>query len=54
MTAWDVATWVAVLVLGPGAVVVFVAVLCDLRRLLGGGEAGEPAQQPPTRRSPSP
>ena len=47
MTAWDVATWVAVLVLGPGAVIVFVAVLRDLRGLLG-GEAGEPAQQPPT------
>lgn len=35
LTAWDVATWLAVLVLGPGAVIVFVAFLLDLRRLLG-------------------
>ena len=49
MTAWDVATWVTVLVLGPGAVIVFVAFLRDLRRLLGAGfPDGRSAQQPPT------
>jgi hypothetical protein len=35
VSAWDAGTWLAVLVLGPGAVVVFVAFLRDLRRLLG-------------------
>jgi hypothetical protein len=35
MTGWDVLTWAAILVLGPGAVVVFVAFLRDARRLLG-------------------
>ena len=35
MTVWDAGTWLAVLVLGPGAAVVFVAFLRDLRRLLG-------------------
>lgn len=43
MTAWDVATWVTVLVLGPGAVIVFVAFLCDLRRLLGAPNHGRAA-----------
>lgn len=42
LTAWDVATWLAVLVLGPGAVVVFVAFLRDLRRLLGEAPAVPP------------
>lgn len=41
MTAWDAGTWLAVLVLGPGAVVVFVAFLRDLRRLLGASPADE-------------
>jgi hypothetical protein len=36
VTGWDVATWVAILVLGPGAVAVFVAVLWDARRLMRG------------------
>ena len=35
MTAWDVGTWLAARVLGPGAVIVFAAFLRDLRRLLG-------------------
>ena len=49
MTVWDVATWVTVLVLGPGAVIVFVAFLRDLRRLLGALTTdGRPTQQPPT------
>lgn len=34
MTPWDVLTWASVLVLGPGAVFVFVAFLRDARRLL--------------------
>jgi hypothetical protein len=32
MTIWDVATWLAIAVLGPGALVVFVAFLRDLVR----------------------
>jgi hypothetical protein len=49
LTAWDVGTWLAVLVLGPGAVVVFVAFLRDLRRLLGvTPPEAPPGQQPPT------
>lgn len=35
MTAWDAMTWATVLVLGPGAVIVFVAFLKDVRRMLG-------------------
>jgi hypothetical protein len=34
MSGWDAVTWAAVLVLGPGAVVVFVAFLRDARRIL--------------------
>lgn len=48
LTAWDVATWLAVLVLGPGAVVVFVAFLRDLRRLL----AEAPVDTPPDSAAP--
>lgn len=39
MSGWELSTWAVVLILGPGAVAVFVAVLRDLRRLwrdLGG------------------
>lgn len=56
MSVWDVATWAAVLILGPGGVIVFVAFLRDLRRLLadperpvarqpwrGGGDGGRRA-----------
>lgn len=32
MTVWDVMTWLSIAVLGPGAVVVFVAFLRDLMR----------------------
>jgi hypothetical protein len=32
MIIWDVATWLAIAVLGPGALVVFVAFLRDLIR----------------------
>jgi len=34
MSVWDAVTWAAILTLGPGAVVVFVAFLRDARRLL--------------------
>lgn len=34
MIAWDVMTALAIATLGPGAVVVFVACLRDIRRLL--------------------
>jgi hypothetical protein len=36
MTVWDALTWVAVAVLGPGVLVVCVAVARDLWRLLRG------------------
>ncbi len=39
MTAWDVLTWVAIAILGPGALIVFVAFLRDLLR---------PAPRPPS------
>lgn len=38
MTGWDLMTWGAILVLGPGALVVFVAFLRDLGALLSGGK----------------
>lgn len=50
MTGWDVAAWVAVAVLGPGAVIIFVAFLLDARRLLGrarGGGAGDEPRAAP-------
>jgi hypothetical protein len=50
VTGWDLATWLAVLLLGPGSVVVFVAFLRDLRRLLGAPEGRPGAQQPPSSR----
>jgi hypothetical protein len=34
MTVWDVLTWVTVAILGPGVLVIGVAVGRDLRRLL--------------------
>lgn len=33
MNPWDLATWMAVAVLGPGAVVVFAAFIRDLLRM---------------------
>jgi uncharacterized protein (DUF983 family) len=35
MTVWDVVTWVTVAVLGPGVLVLCVAVARDVRQLLG-------------------
>jgi hypothetical protein len=35
MSGWDALTWAAIVVLGPGAVIVFVALLRDARRILG-------------------
>jgi hypothetical protein len=32
VTGWDVATWLAIAVLGPGAVVIFTAFVRDLLR----------------------
>ena len=32
MTVWDAMTWLAIAVLGPGAVIIFLAVLRDLAR----------------------
>ena len=45
MTIWDAVTWLAVAVLGPGVLVICVAVARDLRRLLGG--AAPPPPGPP-------
>jgi hypothetical protein len=36
VTVWDALTWATVVVLGPGVLVVLVAVARDVRRLLGG------------------
>ncbi|MGH7277628.1 MAG: hypothetical protein ACREJG_02985 [Candidatus Rokuibacteriota bacterium] len=33
MSVWDVATWAALVILGPGSIVIFIAFLRDLRRL---------------------
>jgi hypothetical protein len=51
VNGWDLVTWAAVMVLGPGAVVVFGLFLRDLGRLwreIGcpkpGAESGPPAQ----------
>lgn len=35
MTVWDVLTWGAIAVLGPGVIVICIAVARDLRHLLG-------------------
>ena len=36
MTVWDVLTWLTLVILGPGVLVVCAAVARDVRRLLGG------------------
>jgi hypothetical protein len=41
MTVWDVMTWLAIAVLGPGAVVVFAAFLRDLVRPARGRRADD-------------
>ena len=35
MTVWDALTWATVMMLGPGVIVICIAVARDLRRLLG-------------------
>lgn len=35
MTGWDLVTWMAIGVLGPGALVIFIAFLRDVRQLFG-------------------
>jgi hypothetical protein len=34
MSVWDATTWATVAVLGPGAIIVFLAFVRDVRRLL--------------------
>jgi hypothetical protein len=34
MSAWEIGTWLAVLILGPGALVIFFLFLRDIRRML--------------------
>lgn len=34
MNKWDVMSWVSVAILGPGALMIFMAFLIDLKRLL--------------------
>jgi hypothetical protein len=41
MSAWDALTWAAIVVLGPGAVIVFAAFLRDARRILGQGRSDD-------------
>ncbi|MEX2221035.1 MAG: hypothetical protein WEG40_04480 [Candidatus Rokuibacteriota bacterium] len=45
MTVWDALTWATIVLLGPGVLVICVAVARDLRRLLGA--AGRPASPDP-------
>ncbi|MGH7396213.1 MAG: hypothetical protein ACRELW_01620 [Candidatus Rokuibacteriota bacterium] len=47
MTVWDALTWATIAVLGPGVLVICVAVARDLRRLLGAG--ARPASPDPAR-----
>lgn len=51
MSGWDLLTWVALAVLGPGAVLIFVLFLRDLRRHEVGrrGEAGGESETPSAR-----
>jgi hypothetical protein len=46
MTVWDVLTWVTVAVLGPGVLVIGVAVARDLRRLLDAPATRRPPREP--------
>jgi hypothetical protein len=41
MSGWEAMTWAAILALGPGAVIVFVAFLRDARRILGASRSGD-------------
>ena len=53
MTVWDALTWLTVAILGPGVLIVCVAVARDLRRLLGGAKTpltGDPGREEPGRR----
>ncbi|MGH7389985.1 MAG: hypothetical protein ACREM3_11095 [Candidatus Rokuibacteriota bacterium] len=47
MTVWDLVTWLAIAVLGPGALIVFVAFLRDLARPGSGERRGGPARPAP-------
>jgi hypothetical protein len=54
MTVWDALTWVTVVVLGPGVLVLFAAVARDVRRLLGQATpaaARDPAPEAPGERA---
>lgn len=51
MTGWDLLTWVALAILGPGSVIVFVAFLRDLLRPRK-GDAEPPRAEPFPRREP--
>jgi hypothetical protein len=46
VTGWDVAAWVAVAVLGPGAIIIFAAFLRDVRRLFGRAPDGGAGDAP--------
>lgn len=41
MSGWDALTWASIVVLGPGAVIVFAAFLRDARRILGRGPSDD-------------
>jgi hypothetical protein len=49
MIVWDLLTWLAIAVLGPGTLIIFVLFLRDLRGLLRGADRreGHPATPAP-------
>ena len=46
MTVWDVMTWLAIAVLGPGALIIFVAFLRDLARPASRDHAADDETRP--------
>jgi hypothetical protein len=50
LTVWDVMTWLAIAVLGPGALIIFVAFLRDLAR--PASRQHEADEKPASRRLP--
>ena len=54
MSVWDVLTWVTVLVLGPGVLLIALAVARDVRRLLRRPVPASPTEPaPPSAREPT-
>ena len=54
MSVWDLLTWVTVLVLGPGVLLIALAVARDVRRLLRRPVLASPTEPaPPSAREPT-